>query len=880
VTNVSTAAGSPITVQFTLTDDRGYPVDIAGVYSLNTSILPRFALAYLTQDSSGNVLPYNVLTQSASQPTAFDPSKSGSGTLVDNGGNAGSYTYTFPSTVAYDATKLSNTHVLWIMASRQEDLQNANDVKTFKAVNQEYDFVPAGGTPAKREIVTTASCSKCHDGFKPDGSVANGIHSGSRNEAPFCNVCHNPGHTSNLDANSARFVHRIHDSKAIQAANQFHGIDITYPQDVRNCDACHGGAAQGGQAYSNPSIMACGSCHDYVSFTGAAAKTCTDPVTLDPTTGLPAACNHAGGANLTLACNVCHTASAIKGYHVPVASPDAGNILVPVTTGTSTAGYGGAAMVQCTTAAPCTCTTANPCYNPNYVFVTSGTAADGYYSSTGVACTAAAPCTCSATAACFSNPFSAVKTGTMTSGWGGGAACSKTNVCTCTASTPCVGAGNNNTNAAYLAAAGAVPAGAVQISYVIKSVGTYTDTSVSPSVLRPTITFKLQKTVNGTTSDVVFNAYSPTGKTELIDGFVGSPSVYWVYSLTQDGITTPSDFNASQSAYIKSVWNGTATTTGTGTMTYDAASGYYTITLTAAQIPAGYKMLTGGVGYTYGLSTTPPLTEIDLSAYPYDPNTRIGGLIVAGHDVWMPAVSTDARRAIVDNARCNNCHAQLGATPTFHAGQRNDGPTCSFCHNANQNNNGWAGNEKDFIHALHAGVQAGTVLPDGTTSPGTGVRTAPFGWHATSTSEGYWDVTFPGPHNNCEACHFPGTYDYSASASAAALPNMLWSTAATGTPVADGYTMAPYVQAGTAYGSGWSVDKAAGTITQAAGTTLVTSPITAACVACHDSAADRGHMKANGGTFYGARGNGFPAEQCLICHGTGAIAPIADVHRQ
>jgi DNA-binding NarL/FixJ family response regulator len=36
--------------------------------------------------------------------------------------------------------------------------------------------------------------------------------------------------------------------------------------------------------------------------------------------------------------------------------------------------------------------------------------------------------------------------------------------------------------------------------------------------------------------------------------------------------------------------------------------------------------------------------------------------------------------SIVENAKCLACHAQLGAIPSFHAGQRNDGTSCEFCH--------------------------------------------------------------------------------------------------------------------------------------------------------------------------------------------------------
>ncbi|MCX7249868.1 MAG: hypothetical protein NTX31_19730, partial [Burkholderiales bacterium] len=106
--------------------------------------------------------------------------------------------------------------------------------------------------------------------------------------------------------------------------------------------------------------------------------------------------------------------------------------------------------------------------------------------------------------------------------------------------------GNNNTNASYLSAVGVVPAGAAKITYAISSVTRNATTG------NPSITFKLMK--DG--ADVVFNTYSPTGKTELMDGFVGSPSVYFAFGVAQDGIAAPADYNASASTYIKNIWRG------------------------------------------------------------------------------------------------------------------------------------------------------------------------------------------------------------------------------------------------------------------------------------------------------------------------------------
>jgi OmcA/MtrC family decaheme c-type cytochrome len=450
-------------------------------------------------------------------------------------------------------------------------------------------------------------------------------------------------------------------------------------------------------------------------------------------------------------------------------------------------------------------------------------------------------------------------------------------------------AGNANTNAAYVAAAGAVPPGAKVITYLVKSVSTWNDAAAN--VMRPQIVFKFQ--LDG--ADVVFPDPATAG--ELIPGFVGSPSAYFVFAVPQDGKTAPAEFNASASAYIRNVWNGTgtcsnaaATTTrsGAGTLTGPDGSGYYTLQLTCAIVPPTATMLTGGIGYTYALGSrqspsnpdldfinnTQPFTEVDLPAYPYVPNKKAdgvtngyagrGGLIVPPHDVSMVATGFTGRRAIVDNGKCGACHVALGVGPDFHAGQRNDAPTCSFCHRPNQTSSGWAANAKDFVHAIH----------------GAEMRQVDFTWHEDSPTDGFWKTTYPGVLNKCEMCHLPGTYDFSSTDTTAAYPNMLMSTVGQGTYPA-GSVHAPYVNEGQAYGAGFSYNALTGAVVNADPTTLVVSPIVAACSACHDSPTAIDHMQTNGGSFYEPRSVVFAKpqqEECLLCHGPGRLASIADRH--
>ncbi|GFO66408.1 OmcA/MtrC family decaheme c-type cytochrome [Geomonas paludis] len=437
-------------------------------------------------------------------------------------------------------------------------------------------------------------------------------------------------------------------------------------------------------------------------------------------------------------------------------------------------------------------------------------------------------------------------------------------------STP--GTGNSRTNAAYVAAAGAVPAGAAKITYEISSV------TVAGSPAKAAIKFRMLK--DG--APVTFNTYVDA-TTELLPNFVGSPSLYVVYAVPQDGITAPADFNKSINVYLKDLLNPANTK---GTLTGPDGSGYYTATLTAATstIPAAATMVTGGVGYSYQLgATTQPLTQTNLAAYPYNSGTKVGGLIVAAPNVAKVATNYKARRVIVSNDKCNACHVQLGVAPSFHVGQRNDAPTCAFCHTVNQASSGYSANASTFVHGIHAAAK----------------RSTQFGWHAVDATTGYWEISYPGYLRNCEQCHLAGMYDFSNSVYTSTtsgtyttatpiLDRLLYTTVASGTSTISS-TVPPTgvnFSTGTVYGAGFSYAADTDTTTPAAGTTLVTSPITAACFSCHDSSLAKEHMVANGGSIYLDRTTALGRkETCLICHGSAAntlnttVPTIKAVHR-
>jgi OmcA/MtrC family decaheme c-type cytochrome len=435
-----------------------------------------------------------------------------------------------------------------------------------------------------------------------------------------------------------------------------------------------------------------------------------------------------------------------------------------------------------------------------------------------------------------------------------------------------VAGGDANTNSAWIASnTSRLPAGAIKVSYDIKSVARDANRN-------PVMVFRLLR--DGARHDLNdFATTTPsaaTGDKELWDDFMGAPSVQFVFAMPQDGVSQPADFNGSASSWLKGIWNGTATGTSAGTLTGPDADGYYTVTLTAATIPDEAVMLTGGLGFSYNVQRTLPLTQTNLPAYPVLPSpvgqaNEIGGLVVVVPNATKVATGHTGRRQIVEDARCNKCHQELGTftTEAFHGGQRNDATTCSWCHTPNRTSAGWSADSTSYIHAIHGGAK----------------RSVPFNWHAASADEGFFDVKFPGVLKECETCHLPGSY-YFYQQNNTPLPDSvresrLFRTVATNTLASTGatFTYSPYITQDLAYGSGYSFNVATGVVAEAADTTLVTSPVATACVACHDSNLSRAHMIANGASLYAPRSTALgTTETCLVCHDRGRIADIKVMH--
>jgi len=469
---------------------------------------------------------------------------------------------------------------------------------------------------------------------------------------------------------------------------------------------------------------------------------------------------------------------------------------------------------------------------------------------------------------------------------------------------------------------------------------------------------------NAATGAMVVNpAYEP------ISGFAlsasGGVTLYVAFAAPQDGIAAPADFNKTYSTSLANVLIASGSPKA-GTTTGPDASGYYTATLTgdlvgqpldagcvAATppavtacnsaailaspyvIPTNAVMVTGMILGTFtqkvadGVTTyvpanvsvnnvavavsgtTPGVAKGTVAAY--------GGVTIRSMLKKLVATGYTARRVSTDVSKCNACHEQLGAVPDaptintttlkpgavgvggFHNGARNDSTACPICHTPNGVKAGWTYNASTFVHAIH----------------GKDKRANAYNWNAAGTAGAtfaantyttLYSFKFPGVLQDCNSCHVPNAVNFGASG-ATLLPNLLWSTTATGATNA-GVGTAPWITAGYNYGNGFTytaegatvstytpsngaggagtavaayVAGAGGVTVPAQSTTLVHSPISAACFSCHDTTMAKAHMTGYGGVIYGARGTltaTSNVETCLVCHGAGKVNDAAIIHHK
>ncbi|BAV35011.1 cytochrome C [Sulfuricaulis limicola] len=269
---------SPPVVTFSIANQDGVPV--AGLTKADL----RFNIAKLVPGTNGAPSNWqNYINVARSGAVAGSQERNMAGAVLVDHLN-GTYTYTFGTDITSAAANpcpapCTDASGNPLDISYQPSLTHRVTIQqgnsAYPKYNATYDFVPGSGPVANaRDIVTTAKCNECHNQLS--------LH-GSRVETRLCVTCHNPGTWSAGTPNKTvdfkvmiHKIHRGHDLPSVVAGGTYaigsHDYsDVHFPQDIRNCTKCHDGAAsaQGNNWQTQPSIAACGSCHDNIDFSKA-----------------------------------------------------------------------------------------------------------------------------------------------------------------------------------------------------------------------------------------------------------------------------------------------------------------------------------------------------------------------------------------------------------------------------------------------------------------------------------------------------------------------------------------------------------------------------------------------------------------------------------
>ncbi|MGB9455163.1 MAG: OmcA/MtrC family decaheme c-type cytochrome [Bryobacteraceae bacterium] len=340
VVSAKIASDGTISVDYKIADPTGAALDSAGIVTpgpVSASFLAAYIPAGQAQFASYIIRTVSAVTGSATGTQASGDSGGTTQTVA-----TGEYIYTF-KTKAPAGFNASLTNRIGIYGSRNLTQWGLGT----DYADTTFDFVPAGGTPAPRDVVRNADCNACH-GSAATSTGSNGLaaHGGSRKSVGLCIICHQPQTVDPNTGNSLDmkvFIHKIHlgsSLPSVQAGKPYQVFGhnnavsdwstVVYPADARRCQTCHNpknGAAQTSAWLTTPGAAACGSCHDNANFA----------------TGV----NHAGGPQPDDSeCANCHIqqgelpfdASILGAHTIPAYAPGVPGInftLVSVANGTA-----------------------------------------------------------------------------------------------------------------------------------------------------------------------------------------------------------------------------------------------------------------------------------------------------------------------------------------------------------------------------------------------------------------------------------------------------------------------------------------------------------------------------------------------------------------
>ncbi len=287
------------TIAFSLKDAQGAPLDRSGHLTAGKVDLG-FVVAQLADNADGSAGPYTAYTtrQVTSPITSMTATQATTETVEANyevvDVTKGTYRYKLAAPLTgLDPAK---TQTVAAFATRTFEGAPAFDRETASAR-------PDGGTVKARELVTDQTCTSCH-------GTSIRAHGGRWTSPKQCVMCHQPQSSDPDTGNTVDFkvmLHKIHRGErlpSVIAGTPYRVIGyagsindystVAFPQNIARCESCHAGA-QADRWSTAPTMDACISCHDNISF--------SQPVPAGKVL-------HSGGAQAPgTPCNVCHPSS-------------------------------------------------------------------------------------------------------------------------------------------------------------------------------------------------------------------------------------------------------------------------------------------------------------------------------------------------------------------------------------------------------------------------------------------------------------------------------------------------------------------------------------------------------------------------------------------
>ncbi len=268
ILDASIGSDGSIKAHFTITDPKGLPLDMAGVFTPGTVSVSFVAGTIPNGQKQYLSYTFHTVTAATGGATAVQATTDSGGVFTTIA--QGEYTYTFKTKVpaTYTAT---DTHSIGAYASR---VLTEFDLGT-QYSDAVYTWVPSGAkVTTTRDVVETSTCNQCHDPLS--------AHGGARTEVGLCVMCHTPQSTDPNTGNTVNFpvmIHKIHAGSSLPSVvaggkYQIVGYQnrvsdfstVVFPNDLQNCSVCHKPGAAQANAYLIPNRAACGACHDDVNF--------------------------------------------------------------------------------------------------------------------------------------------------------------------------------------------------------------------------------------------------------------------------------------------------------------------------------------------------------------------------------------------------------------------------------------------------------------------------------------------------------------------------------------------------------------------------------------------------------------------------------------